>query len=219
MTINDTVLRTLDFILKERPTIFNTDLTIPSSGTNRRFIYVTDNTPHNATVTLPDATKCAGSWITITNIGWTGSVLTIFPVNNQEIYGSLCYNASQYTLLTQGSIEIVSNGSYWVCIQGSGSDVFVETGWNANSWYRKLSSDFVIMGGVSIIPANNVSVHVTLPLALRKNDFPVVIITPNWGNSSVPALSYFNGNSTGFDVFRSDSNEMSFNWFGYGYWR
>ena len=214
------IFRALRFMNQEPPTGFNSSLTIPLSGMNRQFIYVTGERPQNATVTLPDATQCHGSWAKITNIGWTGSALTISPINGQKIFGSLCYNSNQYTLLNQGSIEVVSDGSNWVCTQGSGSEVFIETGWNSGSWYRKLSSDMVLMGGSSIIPGNTTSVHVTLPLSLRSGDWPVVVVTPHWSASSPPSLSFANGNSTGFDVFgRSYTGGITFNWFGYGYWR
>lgn len=220
MTLTEEILRALRFINQEPPTTFNSQLTISLTEMNRQFIYITDNTPHNATVTLPDATQCSGSWVKIINIGYTGSALTINPINGQHIYGSLSYNPTQYTVLNHGSVEIVSNGSDWICTQGSGSEVFVETGWSSTAWYRKLSSDMVLMGGSSIFPANSSVLHVTLPLALRSGDWPVVVLTTHWDSSNVPVLGYFNGTTTGFDV-RVDSipYNITFNWWGYGYYR
>ena len=220
MTIEEQILRSLRFIAQEPPTGFRSSLTIVLSGMNRQYIYVTGQSPQDATVTLPDARQCSGSWVKITNIGWTGSKLTINPISGQNIFGSLSYNSTQYTLLNQGSIEIVSDGSNWVCTQGSGSEVFVESGWITGSWYRKLSSDIVLMGGAGNMPAGQTSVHVTLPLALRSADWPVTVVTPHWAGSNAPELGFGNANTTGFDVFgRAEQNGYGFNWLAYGYYR
>ena len=181
------------------------------------------DSPLSVELTLPTAAECVGKSVSFTNIGIIGSQLTIKATNGEHIYGGMNTDPS-FSTLTLGNacgLTLVTDGYNWIASSGIAVDAIVEIGGYANeivsAWYKKLQSGMVWMGGTATLNGST-SIQISLPTALKENDWPIVVATPLWSSASdIPQVSYDQALTTGFTLHSSKPAVVV--WHAYGYWR
>lgn len=220
---NQDVLKTLRFLTAPPIVSITESKVLTVNDFNRVLLYTTpSNVASSIELTLPASADCVGKQVTVLNIGYPGSVVTVRPNSNEQFYGNLWSASTAYQDLRDGSsMTLISDGINWMVINGGSVDAIVEGGGYANeivsTWYKKLQSGMVWMGGTANLNGAT-SIQISLPTALRENDFPVIVATPLWSSvSDIPQVSYDQVSTTGFTLYSSKSAFVA--WHAYGYWR
>ena len=221
---DQTTKKVLDF-LASPPVVSATDsraLTV--NDLNRTYVLsspIDSSSPIE--LTMPTATECVGKSVSFINIGSGGIQLTIKATNGEHIYGGMSTDPSYSTLTLANScgLTLVTDGYNWIVNSGIAMDGIVEIGGYANetvsTWYKKLQSGMVWMGGTANLNGST-SIQISLPTALKENDWPIVVATPLWSSASgIPQVSYDQALTTRFTLYSSKPAVVV--WHAYGYWR
>lgn len=221
---DQTTKKVLDF-LASTPVVAATASRVLTVNDLNRFHLLTSpvTSPLSVELTLPPTAECTGKSISFSNIGIVGSKLTIRASNGEHIYGGMNTDPSFSTLTLENAsgLTLVTDGYNWIASSGIAVDAIVEIGGSADSlvssWYKKLQSGMVWMGGTVNLNGAT-SIQMSLPTALRENDWPIVVATPLCGSASdIPNVGYGNTSTTGFTLYSSKSAIVV--WHAYGYWR
>lgn len=223
VTPSQDVLKTLRFLSAPPIVSITESKVLTINDFNRVLVYTTpSNIPSSIELTLPAPADCIGKQVTILNIGAQGSVVTARPNSNEQFYGNLWSASIAYQDLRNGSsMTLISDGINWMVVNGGTGDALAEGGGYANesvsAWYKKLQSGMVWMGGTVNLNGAT-STHISLPTALKENDWPIVVATPLWNSASdIPQVSYDQALTTGFTLYSSKPAVVV--WHAYGYWR
>lgn len=223
VTPSQDVLKTLRFLTAPPVVPITESRALTVSDFNRVLLFTTPyNVAQSIELTLPAAADCVGKQITVINIGYPISVITVRPHSDEQFYGNLWSASTAYQDLRNGSsMTLISDGINWMVINGGSVDAIVEGGGYANevvsAWYKKLQSGMVWMGGTAVLNGAT-SIQISLPTALKEGDFPVIAATPLWNSASdIPNVGYGQTSTTGFILYSSKSAFVA--WHAYGYWR
>lgn len=221
---DQTTKKVLDFLASTPVVSANASRALTVNDLNRVHLLVSlEDSPRSVELTLPTAAECAGKSVSFVNIGIVGSQITIKTSNGERIYGGMSTDPSFSTVTLGNScgLTLVTDGYNWISSSGIAADAIVEAGGYADgmvsAWYKKLQSGMVWMGGTANLNGAT-SIQISLPTALRENDFPVIVATPLWSSvSDIPQVSYAQTSTTGFTLYSSKSAFVA--WHAYGYWR
>ena len=223
VTPSQDVLKTLRFLTAPPVVPITESRALTVNDFNRVLLFTTpDNVARSIELTLPAAADCVGKQITVINIGYPISVITVRPHSNEQFYGNLWSASTAYQDLRNGSsMTLISDGINWMVINGGSVDAIVEGGGYASevasAWYKKLQSGMVWMGGTAVFNGAH-SIQISLPTALKEGDFPVVVVAPLWDTATgIPDVGYGQTSTTGFTLHSSKSAFVA--WHAYGYWR
>lgn len=223
VTPSQDVLKTLRFLTSPPVVPITESKVLTINDFNRVLMYTTpSNTASSIELTLPAPADCVGKQVTVLNIGFPGSVVTVRPNSSEQFYGNLWSASTAYQDLRNGSsMTLISDGINWMVVNGGSVDAIAEGGGYANeivsAWYKKLQSGMVWMGGTAALNGTT-SIQISLPTALKENDWPIVVATPLWSSASdIPQVSYDQVSTTGFTLYSSKSAVVV--WHAYGYWR
>lgn len=136
-------------------------ITFPITGINANYNvgvndYLIDVTGNTITVTLPTAVGIDGKNYVIKNNG--SGVVTVATTSSQTIDG-----ASSKSLKTNDSIEVISDGSNWVIVAGTGtvtSSTTAKSGVVSNTTWTGTPLNYQVIF-TSAFPNTNYSVTVT----------------------------------------------------------
>ena len=136
-------------------------ITFPTKEINTSYFigdndYLIDVTGNTITVTLPTAVGIDGKNYVIKNSG--SGVITVETTSSQTIDG-----VSTKTLNSNNSVEVVSNGSNWIVVAGTGSVISSTTtksGIISNSTFTGTPLNYQVVF-TSAFPNKNYSVTVT----------------------------------------------------------
>ena len=136
-------------------------ITFPTKEINTSYFigdndYLIDVTGNTITVTLPTAVGIDGKNYVIKNSG--SGVITVETTSSQTIDG-----VSTKTLNSNNSVEVVSNGSNWIVVAGTGSVISSTTtksGIISNSTFTGTPLNYQVVF-TSAFPNTNYSVTVT----------------------------------------------------------
>lgn len=220
---NQDVLKTLRFLTAPPVVPITESKVLTVNDFNRVLLYTTpSNVASSIELTLPASADCVGKQVTVLNIGFQGSVVTVRPNSNEQFYGNLWSTSTAYQDLRNGSsMTLISDGINWLVVNGGSVDAIVDGGGYANevtsAWYKKLQSGMVWMGGTVALNGAT-SMTISLPTNLKAGDWPIVTITPLWeGTSGIPQVSYAYTTTTSFVLYSTKSAVVV--WHAYGYWR
>lgn len=224
VSADQTTKKVLDFLASVPVVTATASRVLTVNDLNRVHLLVSPpESPLSVELTLPPTAECVGKSVSFTNIGIIGSQLTIKATNGEHIYGGMTTDPS-FSTVTLGNacgLTLVTDGYNWTASSGIAVDAIVEIGGYANeivsAWYKKLQSGMVWMGGTANL--NGVtSIQISLPTALKENDWPVVVVTPLWNTATgIPDVGYGQASTTGFTLYSSKSAVIT--WHAYGYWR
>lgn len=220
---NQDVLKTLQFLTAPPIVPITESRVLTVNDFNRLLLFTTpDNVARSIELTLPAAADCVGKQVTVLNIGYPVSVITVRPNSNEQFYGNLWSASTAYQDLRNGSsMTLISDGVNWMVVNGGAIDAISEGGGYtkefASAWYKKLQSGMVWMGG-KVALDRATSFEISLPTALRENDVPFVVATPWWDSATgIPNVGTSNFSTTGFTLYSSEAAIVV--WHAYGYWR
>lgn len=221
---DQTTKKVLDFLASTPVVSANASRVLTVNDLNRVHLLTSPiDSPLSVELTLPTAAECAGKSVSFLNIGIVGSQLTIKATNGEHIYGGMPTDPSFSTVALGNfcGLTLVTDGHNWLANSGIAIDAIVEAGGYADSmvsaWYRKLQSGMVWMGGTASLNGAT-SIQISLPTALKENDWPVVVVTPLWDTATgIPDVGYGQTSTTGFTLYSSKSAVVV--WHAYGYWR
>ena len=224
ISADQTTKKVLDFLASTPVVTATASRVLTVNDLNRIHLLTSPVTsPLSVELTLPSATECAGKSVSFANIGIVGSKLTIKTSNGEHIYGGMSTDPSFFTVTLGNAcgLTLVTDGYNWIANSGIATDAIVETGGYADStasaWYRKLQSGMVWMGGTASLNGAT-SIQISLPTALKENDWPIVVATPLWDSATgIPNVGYGQTSTTGFTLYSSKSAVVV--WHAYGYWR
>lgn len=221
---NQTTKKVLDFLSSTPVVSANASRVLTVNDLNRVHLLTTlEASPLSVELTLPSAAECVGKSVSFLNIGIDGSKLTIKTSNGEHIYGGMGTDPS-FSTVTLGNacgLTLVTDSYNWISSSGIAADAIVEAGGYADSmvsaWYRKLQSGMVWMGGTANLNGAT-SIQISLPTALKENDWPIVVATPLWASATgIPNVGSAQTSNTGFTLYSSSPAVVV--WHAYGYWR
>lgn len=221
---DQTTKKVLDFLASTPVVSANASRALTVNDLNRVHLLVSsEDSPLSVELTLPTAAECAGKSVSFVNIGIVGSQITIKTSNGERIYGSMSTDPSFSTVTLGNScgLTLVTDGYNWISSSGIAADAIVEAGGYADgmvsAWYKKLQSGMVWMGGTANLNGAT-SIRISLPTALKENDWPIVVATPLWDTATgIPNVGYEQTSTTGFTLY--SSRPAAVVWHAYGYWR
>ena len=224
VSANQTTKKVLDFLSSTLVVSANASRVLTVNDLNRVHLLTSPiDSPLSVELTLPTAAECAGKSVSFLNIGIVGSQLTIKATNGEHIYGGMPTDPSFSTVALGNScgLTLVTDGHNWLANSGIAIDAIVEAGGSADSlvsaWYKKLQSGMVWMGGTANLNGAT-SIQISLPTALKENDWPVVVATPLWASATgIPNVGSAQTSNTGFTLYSSSPAVVA--WHAYGYWR
>lgn len=221
---DQTTKKVLDFLASTPVVSANASRALTVNDLNRVHLLVSlEDSPRSVELTLPTAAECPGKSVSFVNIGIIGSQLTIKTTNGERIYGGMGTDPSFSTVTLGNScgLTLVTDGYNWITNSGIAADAIVEAAGDADSmvsaWYKKLQSGMVWMGGTANLNGAT-SIRISLPTALKENDWPVVVATPLWASATgIPNVGCEQTSNTGFTLYSSSPAVVV--WHAYGYWR
>lgn len=221
---DQTTKKVLDFLASTPVVEATASRVLTVNDLNRVHLLTTlEASPLSVELTLPTAAECVGKSISFVNIGSIGSQITVRATNGERIFGGMSTDPSFSTVTLGNScgLTLVTDGYNWTANSGIAADAIVETGGSADSmvsvWYKKLQSGMVWMGGTVNLNGAT-SIQISLPTALKENDWPVVVAMPLWDSATgIPNVGYGQISTTGFTLHSSSPAVVV--WHAYGYWR